>query len=70
MSKFNLVELLALLVVSSMALAACGGGATPTAEAGPKVTSAGFECPEPEPRQEVASTEVLLAQVHGHGPGG
>jgi spermidine/putrescine-binding protein len=60
MSKSNLVKLLALLVVSSLALAACGGAPTPTAEAGPKVASSGYECPAVEFQAEVTSTELNL----------
>ena len=63
MSKSNTIKVLALFVAASMILAACGGGGaeTPATEAaaeGPKVTSSGFECPEPNPRMEVTSTEL------------
>jgi len=61
MYKNNLFKLLALLVIASMALAACGGGAaTETADSGPKVTSTGFTCPEPEFPQEVTSKELNI----------
>jgi spermidine/putrescine-binding protein len=64
MNKSNLFKLLALLVIASMALAACGGGeTTATTEAaadGPKVTSTGFACPAPEFPMEVTSTEVNI----------
>lgn len=63
MNKPILFKLLALMVISSMALAACGGGggtATEPADTGPKITSSGFECPEPEPRVEVTSKELNL----------
>ena len=63
MSKSITIKVLALFVAASMILAACGGGGaeTPATEAaadGPKVTSSGFECPEPNPRMEVTSTEL------------
>ncbi len=55
----KLFQLLALLLVFSLGLSACG--AKPTeAPAGPEVTSSGFECPEPEPRLEVTSKELNL----------
>lgn len=65
MSKLNTVKVLALFVIASMILAACGGGgaepaATEAAGGGAKVTSSGFECPEPNPRMEVTSKELNL----------
>ncbi|MEW5942144.1 MAG: spermidine/putrescine ABC transporter substrate-binding protein [Chloroflexota bacterium] len=57
MSK-NLFKLLALLTALSLALAACGGGAK--TEEGPKVTSTGFACPEPEYPMEVTSKELNI----------
>ncbi|RPJ29286.1 MAG: spermidine/putrescine ABC transporter substrate-binding protein [Chloroflexi bacterium] len=67
MRKSKLYSLLALLVATSIMLAACGGGATPAPANGPatdgggaQVTSSGFECPEPNPRMEVTSTELNL----------
>ena len=64
MNKNNLFKVLALLVMASMALAACGGGgstaATEPAADGPKVTSTGYACPEPEFPMEVTSTEVNI----------
>jgi len=64
MSKSRVSRLLALFAVASMVLAACGGGGgEPTAEpvaSGPKVTSSGFECPEPNPRIDVTSTELNI----------
>ena len=65
MRKSNLFKLLAVLVAASMLLAACGGGGSggdaevPSAD-GPKVTSSGFTCPEPNPRMEVTSTELNI----------
>ena len=61
MSKSNVLKLLAVFVIASMVLTACGGGgpaATEPAAGGSKVTSSGFECPEPSPRMEVTSTEL------------
>ncbi|MBI5962400.1 MAG: spermidine/putrescine ABC transporter substrate-binding protein [Chloroflexi bacterium] len=62
MNKSNMFKLLALLVIAGMAMSACGGGgaAATQAPAGPKVTSTGFECPEPEFPVEVTSTELNL----------
>ncbi len=62
MSKKNIMKLLGLFVAASMVLVACGGGTPAATEApsGPKVTSTGFECPEPSPRVEVTSTELNL----------
>ena len=62
MNKNSLFKLLALLVVASMVLTACGGNAesTQAADEGPKTTSTGFVCPEPSPRMEVASTELNI----------
>ena len=63
MRKSNLFKLLALFVIASMALAACGdgGAAEPaTGSDGPKTTSTGFVCPEPSPRMEVTSTELNI----------
>jgi len=64
MKKNNLFKLLTLLVIASMALAACGGGSTaatePAISQGPKVTSTGYTCPEPEFPMEVTSTEVNI----------
>lgn len=61
MSKSNLFKLLVLLVIVSLALTACGAGkvATPTSS-GPKVTSTGFKCPEPEFPVEVTSKELNI----------
>jgi len=62
MSKSNVLKLLAVFAIASMLIAACGGGggATEPAASGPKVTASGFECPEPNPRMEVTSTELNL----------
>lgn len=63
MSKSNVLKLLALFAIASMVLAACGGGGGPAAEpaaGGKKVTSNGFECPEPSPRMEVTSKELNI----------
>jgi spermidine/putrescine-binding protein len=64
MNTKRLMNLLGVLIVTSMALAACGGGGAPAAtepaDSGPKVTSSGFTCPEPSPRMEVTSTELNI----------
>jgi spermidine/putrescine-binding protein len=53
--------LLALLVIASLMLAACSSGATATKQAtGPKVTSTGYECPEPEFPMDIKSKELNL----------
>lgn len=59
-SVFNLI---ALLVVLSLALTACGGGGTSAepADTGEKVTSSGYTCPEAEfPMDGVTSTELNI----------
>ena len=66
MNKNNLFKLLALLVLASMVLAACGGGGDSTASTEPavadgaKVTSTGFTCPAPEFPMEVTSKEINI----------
>jgi len=60
MSK-KLFQALTLTVILSLALAACGGGGGGTSsEAGPKVTSSGYTCPEPAYKMEVTSKELNL----------
>ena len=55
----NLWRMLALLVMASMLLAACGG--QPSADdGGEKVTASGFVCPEPQTQTEVTSKELNL----------
>ena len=57
--KNNLWRMLALLVMASMLLAACGG--QPSAgDGGEKVTASGFVCPEPQTQMEVTSKELNL----------
>ena len=62
MNKSNLFKLLALLVITSMALVACGKGAEtpPAAGNGEMVTSSGFKCPAAEFPMEVTSTELNI----------
>jgi spermidine/putrescine-binding protein len=60
MSKSNLFKLLALLVIASLALTACGNGKAATSVSGIKVTSTGFECPAPEFPMEVKSKELNI----------
>jgi spermidine/putrescine-binding protein len=56
-----LYKLLAVLVVASMALTACGGGQADAPAGGDgNVTSTGFVCPEPNPRMDVTSTELNI----------
>lgn len=59
MKKNNLLKLLVLLVIASMALAACGRAtATQPATESPKVTSTGYVCPPAEFPMEVTSKEL------------
>ncbi|HEY2980981.1 MAG TPA: spermidine/putrescine ABC transporter substrate-binding protein [Anaerolineales bacterium] len=64
MTRSALWKWTGLLAVISLLLAACGGGggsqATAAPAGGPKVTSTGFECPEPEHPIEATSTELNL----------
>jgi spermidine/putrescine-binding protein len=62
MSKSNLFRFLALLVIASLALTACGkiGAATQQATDVPKVTSTGFKCPPAENPSKVTSKELNL----------
>jgi spermidine/putrescine-binding protein len=63
MKTSSMVGVLAVVLIASLALSACGGKSEPTAtQAHPEkhVTSSGFECPEPEPRIQTSSTELSL----------
>ncbi|MBI5354354.1 MAG: spermidine/putrescine ABC transporter substrate-binding protein [Chloroflexi bacterium] len=61
MNKNNLFKLLALLIIASLALSACGGGGSATQSTGEqKVTSTGFVCPEPEVPITATSKELNL----------
>jgi spermidine/putrescine-binding protein len=61
MSKKVLINVLALVVILSLTLAACGGGKSAgPAGSGDIVTSTGFVCPAPEPRMEVTSKVLNL----------
>lgn len=67
MQNLSLFKLLALLIVASLMLTACGAGATeaPATEAASsggeaKVTSTGYECPAAEFPMEVTSKEVNI----------
>lgn len=65
MLRKSLFNVLAALAILSFVLTACGGSGGDTSEApasgdGPQVTSTGFECPEPNPRVEVTSTELNI----------
>ncbi len=57
--KTRFWQLLTLLVLASLLLAACGAGGGAAGDEA-KVTSSGFACPEPSPRMEVTSTELNL----------
>ena len=57
--KTRFWQLLALLTVFSLLLAACGAGGSAAGD-GSKVASNGFVCPEPSPRMEVTSGELNL----------
>jgi spermidine/putrescine transport system substrate-binding protein len=62
MNKSKLFKLLAFLAVVSLTLAACGGTAATATQASSaaKVTSTGFECPQPEFPAQVTSKELNL----------
>lgn len=61
MFKKKLINFIALLVVLSMALTACGGGAAEEAtDSGELVTSTGFTCPAAEFPVELTSTELNI----------
>jgi len=62
MSKFSIFKFLALLVIASLALTACGksGAVTQQATDVPKVTSSGFKCPPAEHPLQVTSKELNL----------
>lgn len=63
MRKNQLFNLLALLVLASMVLSACGGAAPAATEApsGAKVTSSGYECPAAQfPMDGVTSKEINI----------
>lgn len=55
----NLLKISFVLVIA-LVLVACGGGDDPAGDDGPKTTTSGFVCPEPEPRMEFSSEEVNL----------
>src|SRR6266545_3618144 len=60
MSKSNVMKVLAFCVLASIILTACGGAAATEAPAATKVTSSGYECPEPNPKMDVTSKELNL----------
>ncbi len=64
MNQSKWVRILALLMVASLILTACGGQSTgqPATQAPveQKVTSTGYTCPNPEPRMDVTSKELNL----------
>jgi len=60
MKKSVLYNMLALLVVASMALTACGGGSEAPAGDGGTVTSSGYQCPAKQFELEVTSTELNI----------
>jgi spermidine/putrescine-binding protein len=66
MRKVKMFKLLSVLVMVTMALTACGGGATPAATepsgdgGGGVATSSGYQCPAANPKVDVISTELNL----------
>jgi spermidine/putrescine-binding protein len=62
MNKNEPFKYLWLLILASLALAACGGtpAVTETATEIPRITSNGYACPDPEFLMEVTSTELNL----------
>lgn len=56
----TLIRLVPGFLVLAMLLSACGGGSSGETTTGKKVTSSGFECPEPNPKLEVTSKELNL----------
>jgi spermidine/putrescine-binding protein len=61
MLRKTVLNLLAVLIIASLALTACSGGAgESTTDSGEKVTSTGYVCPEPEYPAEVTSTELNI----------
>lgn len=61
MLRKTVLNLLAVLIIASLALTACSGGAgESTTDSGEKVTSTGYVCPEPEYPVEVTSTELNI----------
>lgn len=58
MKRVKVWTTLVVILVASLVLSACGGGATPTEAQ--HVTSSGFVCPEPQNQMEVTSTELNL----------
>lgn len=54
------LDMFAALGILSVLLSACGGGKTSVNEGGTKITSSGFECPEPSPRMDITSKELNL----------
>ncbi|GAB4458304.1 MAG: spermidine/putrescine ABC transporter substrate-binding protein [Anaerolineales bacterium] len=61
MSKNLLFKMLAMMMLLSVALSACGAPAgQPEEGGGQKVTASGFVCPEPEVQMEVTSKELNL----------
>ena len=57
--KENFKKMLAIFLMASVLLSACGGGGAADS-GGEKVTASGFVCPEPESQIEVTSKELNL----------
>jgi spermidine/putrescine transport system substrate-binding protein len=60
MKRATIWKMLAVVMIASLALAACGGGGGATAAEAQHMTSSGFTCPEPQNDMEVTSKELNL----------
>jgi spermidine/putrescine-binding protein len=60
MSKAKVFKMLVTFVIFSLVLTACAGAKPAAPTVGPKITSTGFKCPEPEFPVQVKSKELNL----------